>query len=379
MSTRKEWSTKEIEQLKNLVTNHESNASIAKALGRNTDSISWKLKSLGITRKSLLPNQPLTILNPTEDRSEVPPDYDKMTKILQHNIFKQSPLPTYSKNLKEEKVVLILSDMHTGMVNELYVPGKGKVVTYNEQIRQAELVYLRDSVFQIHHLFKHAYNMCELDIMILGDMITNDRIFDGQEFEIDRPYGLQMWDTARDLTYFINEMKLKFEKVNVFCVVGNHGRSSSDYKEEPVENNYEWTLYKIIERAFSNDNRVSITVPNTRFYSTKICGHTYYMHHGDNLRGGGSRNALEKAAKDILTTLIPDLPSGFDVYMCGHFHRSEKLDINEKSTVLINGCWIPRDAYGFRMFRQYSKPAQWLFGVNPKRPITWHFNLELNK
>jgi predicted MPP superfamily phosphohydrolase len=374
------WSKEDIDRLKKMLSNRESNIYMAKNLGRTPDSISWKLKSLGVTRKNTISDQ----LQPTSskhvsDEEIATPDYSKMIEILRQNIFKQSPLPTYSKNLHEEKVVLILSDMHTGMLNELYVPGKGKVITYDEQIRQAELVHLRDSVFKIHHLFKHAYNMSELNIMILGDMITNDRIFEGQVFEIDRPYGLQMWDTSRDLVHFISEMKSKFAKVNVFCVVGNHGRSSSEYKEEPVENNYEWTLYKIIEKSFEGDNRVQIVIPNTRFYSTKICGHTYYMHHGDNLRGGGSRNALEKAAKDILTTLIPDLPSGFDVYMCGHFHRSEKLDINEKSTVLINGCWIPRDAYGFRMFRQYSKPAQWLFGVNPKRPITWHFNLELNK
>ncbi len=379
MNTRREWTTNDIYTLKNLVCGQASNIDIANKLGRTPDAIAWKLKNLKITRKNLRPellNSSSTI--PITGQSEIVPDFNRMIKVLRHNIFKSVTPPTYSKNLKEEKVVLVLSDMHTGMINELYIPNKGKVITYNEQIRQKELVHLRDSIFQIHHLFQHAYNMKELNIMMLGDMITNDRIFDGQEFQIDRPYGIQMWDTIRDLAYFINEMRAKFEKINVFCVVGNHGRSSNEYKEEPVENNYEWTLYKILEKTFVNDKQVSIVVPNTRFYSTQIYGHTYYMHHGDNMRGS-SRNAFERAAKDLLSTLLPDLPTGFDVYVCGHFHRSEKIDINEKSTVLINGCWIPRDSYGFKMFRQYSKPVQWLFGINQKRAITWHFNLELDK
>lgn len=381
MTLRKEWTTKDINELKKLVANYYPNAQIAQKLNRTVDAVCWKLKNLRLTRKKLCPSSTMSASTiPVPDSSkELMPDIKSMAKILRQNIFKFNPIPTYSKKLKEEKVGLMLSDMHTGMINEIYVPNKGRVITYNEQIRQKELLHLRNSIFQIHYLFQHAYNMRELNIMILGDMITNDRIFEGQEFQIDRPYGLQMWDTARDLVYFINEMKVKFEQINAYCVVGNHGRSSNNYQEEPVENNYEWTLYKIIEKAFAGDSRVKIVVPNTRFYSIDICNHTYYMHHGDNLRGGGSRNALEKAAKDLLSTLIPDLPSGFDVYMCGHFHRSEKIDINEKSTVLINGCWIPRDSYGFKVFRQYSKPVQWLFGINKNRPITWHFNLELNK
>lgn len=296
---------------------------------------------------------------------------------LKKNIFNKQPY-TYSKmGLREEEAVLVLSDMHTGMLNEIYDPNtQNKIVTYNETIRQQESLYLRDSIFEIHDILSKSYRLKKLHILILGDMITNDRIFDGQQFEIDRPYGAQVWDTVRDLTNFINHMKNKFEEIHVVGCVGNHGRSNAKYTEEPVENNFEWTLYKMIQEAFKQDPAVTVEVPNTRFYSIKIFGHTYYMSHGDNFRGF-SKGALDRAVRDLLTTLMPDLPAGFDVYIMGHLHSAEKMDLNEKSTLIVNGSWIPRDQYGYKMFRRYSKPQQWFFGVSKGRPITWSYALDL--
>ena len=69
--------------------------------------------------------------------------------------------------------------------------------------------------------------------------------------------------------------------------------------------------------------------------------------------------------------------SDFDVFIMGHFHRADKMSLSEHTVALVNGGWIPKDKYGYKMFRQYSKPQQWYFGVNKKRPITWDFALDL--
>ena len=300
----------------------------------------------------------------------------EIIEILQQNIFSKKEHHPNFVGKYDEEAVLVLSDMHCGTVNEIYNANLGrKEETYNEKIRQQEQLYLRDSIFQICDIFSNSYNLKKLHIFMLGDMITNDRIFDGQMFEIDRPYGRQIWDVVRDLTYFINEMKKKFETIELIGIVGNHGRSSDTY-EEPVENNFEYHLYRILAEIFKNDKRVSIVVPNTRFYSTQILGHTYYMNHGDSIRGF-SRSCIDRAAREVLAAMIPDLPQGFDVYTIGHFHGSEKMQLNEKSTLLINGSWIPRDQYGYKMFRRFSRPSQWLFGVGRKRAMTWSFDLDL--
>lgn len=383
-----EWTSKEKSILKQLLADGRTLLECSKILGRSYSSVEHISRSLASVRPArervdnVEESQSVELpldgkLKPAQKQALLDLLSPKIVETLQHNIFTQKPYAFKSIGKRQEEAVLVLSDMHTGMVNEIYDPiTQRKIVTYNEAIRQQEALYLRDSIFEIHEILSKSYNLKTLHIFMLGDMITNDRIFDGQAFEIDRPYGQQVWDTVRDLTNLINQMKDRFENIHIIGAVGNHGRSNPNTYEEPVENNFEWSLYKMIQQTFNNDPRVRVEVPNTRFYSTSILGHTYYMSHGDSFRGF-SRNAVDKAARDVLNALIPDLPQGFDVYIMGHMHSAEKMDLNERSSLLINGSWIPRDQYGYKMFRRYSKPQQWFFGVSEGRPITWAYALDL--
>jgi hypothetical protein len=374
------WTRKEEALLKALLQEGHTIKDCVRLLGRSYDSIEKKTRSMVFTRPSQDTVEPVIQdgkLKPEQKQEIIDTVAPTLINEIRKNIFLTRPYVNKVKGIREEEAVLVLSDMHTGMVNEIYDPAsQSKIITYNEEIRQRELTYLRDSIFEIQTILSKSYNLKRLHILMLGDMITNDRIFEGQKFEIDRPYGKQVWDTVRDLTYFVNQMRTKFNQVHVIGVVGNHGRSNSLFSEEPVENNFEWSLYKIMQEVLSKDPQISVEVPDTRFYSTQILGHSYYMHHGDNLRGF-SKTAVERGARDLLTTLIPDLPSGFDVYLQGHLHSAEKMDLNERSTMIVNGSFIPRDQYGYKMFRRYSKPQQWFFGVSKGRPITWSYALDL--
>lgn len=377
------WTSKEDGLLKALIQEGKTLRECARLLNRSYCSVENHTKGMKFKRPVLdvipieEPAIPEGKLKNEQKQEIIDTVAPSLIAELKKNIFVEKPYIYRGKGLHEEEAVLVLSDMHTGMVNEIYDPNtQQKIVTYNEEIRQRELTHLRDSIFEIQSILSKSYSFKKLHILMLGDMITNDRIFEGQKFEIDRPYGKQVWDTVRDLTYFVEQMRTKFNQVHVIGIVGNHGRSNAQYSEEPVENNFEWSLYRIMQEALKKDPNVIMEVPDTRFYSTQIFGHRYYMHHGDNLRGF-SKTAVERGARDLLTTLIPDLPSGFDVYLMGHLHSAEKMDLNERSTMIVNGSFIPRDQYGYKMFRRYSKPQQWFFGVSRGRPITWSYALDL--
>lgn len=380
------WTSEKLDLLRKLLAEGHSTRKCAEIIGESYNSVEHVMRNYNLhsSFKQVSKESPEGLqsflegkLKPEQKQELLDTLSPAIVEQLKKNILQDKPYVYKHIGSREEEAVLVLSDMHTGMVNEIYDPNtQNRIITFNEKIRQQELVYLRDSVFEIYDILSKSYKLKKLHILILGDMITNDRIFEGQQFEIDRPYGTQVWDTLRDLTNFINFMKNKFESVHVVGCVGNHGRSNAKYMEEPVENNFEWTLYKMLQEAFKQDKAVSVEVPSTRFYSIKIFNHTYYMSHGDNFRGF-SKGALDRAVRDLLTTLMPDLPTGFDVYIMGHLHSAEKMDLNEKSTLIVNGSWIPRDQYGYKMFRRYSKPQQWFFGVSKSRPITWSYALDL--
>lgn len=306
-------------------------------------------------------------------------DIDKLARMIAEGMYvnyKKIELvePKSLKNTgkREEMSILDLSDVHAGMVNEVFDSEAGKkIVTYNMDIFEKELEVLQTSVFQIHNILSKSYNLRELTIFFLGDLITNDRIFPEQSFEIEKVVGLQIWDAINYFTKFFNNLLKIYEKITIVGVVGNHGRSLPNSYEEPVENNFEYFIYKTWEKQFADSKRIKVIVPSTRRYIHNVWGWKHLIEHGDTMKGT-SDSYIERQIKELSLNI-----GGFDVMHFGHFHKLKEREIADKVIVKQNGCWILKDSYGFSKFKTYSVPKQFFFGCNEKRPETWSYKIDL--
>jgi len=334
-----------------------------------------------IRRYNLRTNIDNTLVLPKDKSKLKKDDITKLATLIGQNIYEnyrtiklREPKALKSKAKREEHSILDISDIHLGMINEVFDSKTGKKeITYNMNIFEKELENLQESVFQIHEILQNAYSLKELTIFMLGDIVTNDRIFPEQTFEIEKVVGLQIWDGVSYLTKFINNLLKIYEKITVVGVVGNHGRSNPTHYNEPVENNFEYFLYKTLQKQFENSKRVNIIVPETRRYIHDVLGWKHLIEHGDSMRGS-SRNYIEKQIKDLKLNV-----GGFDVLHFGHFHKLEELEISDSVIVKQNGCWIPKDNYGFNKFKNYSIPKQHFFGCNKNRPETWAYKIDLRR
>ncbi|MFX0084253.1 MAG: hypothetical protein ACFFAU_01165 [Candidatus Hodarchaeota archaeon] len=382
--TRKQWNKADTELLKKLAS-RMTIREVAETLGRTYSSIEKKAHRLGIKFKE--PEQNIIV----SAEGEIPQTvkikkeaFKKLVSLMGTNLLdslakrefeaqKVKLLTKYSKNKKDEESILVLSDMHLGMVNKVFDSTIGKRrETYNFEIYRNELKNLKTAIFQIHGLLSNAYNLRRLNIFLLGDIVTNDRIFSGQEFHIDRCVGDQIWDGVATIAQLIQELKLIYETIEVTGVVGNHGRTTDTYKtDEPVENNFEYHLYKILEMIFAKDPRVKIVVPNTRQYIVTVAGWRHLLQHGDTFRGT-TRNYMERQVKDLIVNV-----GGFDVLETAHVHSCEDSKVGEHIRVKQNGCWIEKDNYAFKVYKMYSVPEQHFYGCNKKRPETWAYKLDL--
>lgn len=275
------------------------------------------------------------------------------------------------KDKPEEYSVLDISDVHVGMINQTYDNNTCKTVTtYNNQIFMEELGNLQQAISDIHAILSSSYSLKKIYINILGDIITNDRIFPEQVFEIEECVGRQMWRVIPAFAqFFINLLNI-YEEVEVNCVVGNHGRSQFQY-EEPVENNFEYFVYKTWQKQFQDSKRIKINVPDSRRAVVKIGPWRHLLEHGDAIKGQ-SENSLEKQINDLYREM-----GGFDCMHIGHFHQLREREISDKVIVKQNGCWIWKDNYAFKHFKKYSVPRQHFFGCNKKRLETWNYKLDL--
>ena len=334
-------------------------------------------------KKSIQGNKMIEKENKTNkmDRAEI---YGQVFKAIDENIERYSCslkpvkcLVDYSKNKKTEIANLIISDMHIGKLNKVYYPPLQKEIeTYNDDIRKRMLQRYLDSIVEIISLQKNAYNYEKLNLFLLGDLIEGDGyVFEGQEFKITKIAGEQIWDAVRDFAFLINELCKLFPKIEVFCLVGNHSMATANRKADlPVENYLEYHVYKTLELMFKTAkiDKVKITVPTSRYYSTKVYNHMFFMTHGDET-GGGAKTTRIKKAKDVYINLPEEK---YDVYMMGHFHSLEKEPIGDKGVLLTNGAWIPFDDYARKLYGMYTEPKQWFFGTNKTRPMTWSFELD---
>ena len=306
-------------------------------------------------------------------------DITKLAKLIGENIYDNykvvklpEPKAIKCKGKREEMSILDLSDMHIGMDNKVFDSNTGKkITTYNMDIFKKQLTNLQNSMSEIHGILSHSYNLKELTILSLGDIITNDRIFEEQTFEIEKVVGLQIWDAVNYLTLFINNLLGIYEKITFVGVVGNHGRSNPTQYNEPVENNFEYHLYRILQKQFEKNKRVNIIVPDTRRYIHNIYGWRHLIEHGDSMRGSTDTYIL-KTIKELTINV-----GNFDVFHFGHFHQIKEREIADKILVKQNGGWIEKDNYAFYKFKTYSVPKQHFFGCNEKRPETWGYKIDL--
>jgi len=280
-----------------------------------------------------------------------------------NDVYKNITLKTtWSKTKQTEDLALVWSDMHTGMINKHPLTGE---YTYNEKIQEKELESLLRGVFRFHNLYKPSYNLETFHIFDVGDNITNDRIFEGQQSEITCGVGEQIMKTFEYQSNFIKRVLEIFPRVEMIKMCGNHGRTTSKPISEEATSSFEYLLGKLLQERFADNKRVNIIVPEIYRYTANIRGHKYLLFHGNNIRGC-TLNSIERAVKDLSTLAYKEF---YDLMIIGHFHTALKLKITPETTLLVNGCFINMDDYAYTRLKKFSSATQYLFNISKKSPM----------
>jgi len=362
----KKWTEEELKLLEKYYNEGLTYRQIARLLGRSEDAVDHALRNY---------RHVLELNRSREHRKysyrqifEEVKSYidDNLEIILEKNFQYFNKIPfkgSYKKEKQSEDLVGLLSDMHIGSVNKAPITGG---ITFNDDILKKEVTNYIQGVKRFYELYKPSYNIEHFYVFDLGDIITGDRIYEGQLYEITRSVGQQVVLALDYLSHIIVKMSEIFPRVTYIKMVGNHGRSYSDKNiAEPIENNFEYLLGLLLKERFKSNKRVNIVLPNDYFYSVQIRNHKYLLMHGDYIRGT-VLTTIEKAVKEITLLLGRDF---HEVITIGHFHSTHELPIGSESTLLINGCFIYKDSYAYKRLRKFSVAKQLLFNVSKKSAL----------
>lgn len=164
----------------------------------------------------------------------------------------------------------------------------------------------------------------------------------------------------------------EFGKVHVVGVPGNHGRNTRKPRfKGRATDNFDWLLYKLIERDFRKDERVTVQVGNAMDAHVQVYGTRYLLTHGDQFKGGsGISGAMAPLMLGAHRKTRRQQAAGkpYDVMVMGHFHHELSLP---SQGLIVGPCLKGYDEFAYGCNFPYSPPAQLLWITTPERGPTF--------
>ncbi len=282
----------------------------------------------------------------------------------------QPPRVISAKESKNEEVVgLLLSDTHIGK----------KTVSYNPKVFVKRLRVLESAMMSIVTAHRSIRPIKKLVVVMNGDIVDAESIYHGQSVDgISLPLIDQIFTVAvPELTNFLYFCLANFEEVEFYCQRGNHGRLNASKWSTSKSTNWDFVLYKALEGMTKNQDRLTWHINTKEWKSTfRIFNQGFMATHGDMIKMyynmpyyGMSRQAMRWSntyrSKIKLTH-----------FLFGHFHSAGSMRFNQV-WMHCNGSFVTDDVFAEEHIGVASVPEQLLFGVHPKRGVTWRYPLLL--
>ena len=274
-----------------------------------------------------------------------------------------------------EAAVLLLSDLHVG--EKFSKEETGGVNEYNLQIFLSRAARLKAAVVDICNLHQKMYEIPELHVFALGDMVQGHNL--GGEWgpaytEIDVTQQSQICADA--ISDMLKEWSRYFKKVEFTGVVGNHGRAGITKNSDKVSANWDNTVYAITQARLLNIPNVKVEYPLSWWSQKNVNGTEFLLVHGEHIKA--SLNNLRNEEQRLQSVITTSTKKHFNVMCIGHFHNHMELETS-RGRIIVNGSFVGGDIYTLQQLKVHSRSTQTMFGVHPDNQITWKYNLDLDK
>lgn len=264
---------------------------------------------------------------------------------------------------------LHLTDTH---FDEVIRPEQiGGYNAYDRKIAEERLKKLGEGTLKIARDYIAGVDYEGLEILATGDIFSGDiheelRLTnEGTLFE-----GVIYW--APRLIAWLKMLADDFGRVNVSCVVGNHGRMSAKpiYKNRP-QNNIEWLFWHYIASnvASEGDTRITFQIAEGLSDVVTVYNTVYEIEHGDEFKGGsGIAGARSPLLLGQHRTAVQRMAMGtrIDYQVVGHFHQLQP----PSQGLIMGGSLKGYDEYAAGKKFRPERPQQGFWLTSPEHGPT---------
>jgi len=263
---------------------------------------------------------------------------------------------------------MIWSDWHwSEVVNPAEIGG---VNEYNLEIAHARVRMLVERTISLLRQYMVSPHYDGIVICLGGDMLSGN-IHEELTNTNAVPIMAAVVDLWGVLEWAIRELADEFGKVAIFCVTGNHGRSTHKIpSKQRAFTSFDWLVYAHLQSAFAIDSRVQIIAPEGSDQLFRVYDTKFLLTHGDQFRGGdgmiGHLGPVTRGQKKKLSRNA-EIGQGFNTMVIGHWHTYQPGD-----RIITNGSLIGYNEYASSNNFAFEPPRQALWMVHPERGITYH-------
>lgn len=264
------------------------------------------------------------------------------------------------KNNSKAVSSLLLSDLHFGsMLGPEVMYPYGAV---EESRRLASVVN--------QHINTFSGKADKLNLYLLGDIIQN-QLHDVRD---GAPLAAQTAAAIHLLSQTIVLLASSFNKVEVYCTTGNHGRFTSRHKERATHQKWdslEQVIYYSLYKIFEKTKNVAFHINKLQYVMHEVCGHTVFATHGDTVMEVGSPNRTMsvKGVEGIINRLAGSFPKKPNVFLCGHTHSPMFHVMGNGARLVMNGALVPSDEYSMTHGWFTTTSGQWGWLTDDASPV----------
>ncbi len=272
-----------------------------------------------------------------------------------------------------EDMVLHVTDLHIGDVVEDQL---GNVI-YNTEISIDVMDHITQKALDLRYLMGNIADFDTIHVIYGGDMLTNENIYDGQAFDIEKMLADQMGDAVNVMTRQIKSFADHFETVNVVCQPGNHGKTRASGVSKQANMDlvcYRWVDDRLRESDYENINFTTAEATWFRTFGLRGGAWKGFVTHGqDSLQHIGTSSGRNRWRGWLNE-------QDFDVAYRGHYHESKREPIQAGPMVYESPSPKPADEWTSRIGHGSVDPPHkrlaTVHGVSDTRPVTWEFVID---
>lgn len=290
-----------------------------------------------------------------------------------------SPGPVYRthprKHLITEDMVLLYSDSHC---DQVVIPEEvDGLEEYNFPIAARRHEAMVEELLKWKNEILTQYDFRRLHVFGLGDYTSGEihghvnKSYFGCQFTNDLAI-------AQLLAQMFRELATSFEEVNVWSIIGNHGRLTDKYEFDTtaVAANHDTLIMKIAEVYCRDLKNLKFHFPPGLSAVVNVEGYNFFLHHGHGKKGG---HEAWQQAKSKAGSIVPLHRGMIDYFCSGHYHSSGEAPARGGARMLANGAFLATDPYAYQSLEEASEPTQLLFGVHKNNGVTWRFPIQVRR